>query len=452
MLVNSTDICETCIGIGEKRIARSAVSKVDFPEKDVSPEVSASLTGIFINGVCRMALRKSHGAVLGVAVLLSSCSFATDTLWPSLTGDDPAGAQETQGGKVQIARSSGENMASPTLSPAAPKAIAVQPPLLGTTNFAQAPVTQAPQTGTFVGQKVSQLRGELGNLRSQIGARNTVLQQIRAATTQNAQRYHGVVAAINSRLQIGTTPGNPVLVSQWNAAQAELDRLGADIASMNSLANDVASSSAMAAFLLESSRATYGLQGAIDEDHRQIAILEDETNRTVVMIDRLLNELSEDISRQTAYVGNERHNLTTLSLAIKNGEFYGQSLTNRAYLSAAPLASNAPVASGTSYSSQNRRPLVVIRFDRPDVPYQQALYNAVSKAIERRPNAAFALVAVAPARGTPAEVSLNTSKAKKNADQVLRTLTEMGLPAGRVALSATTSSEASTNEVHIYIR
>jgi len=208
----------------------------------------------------------------------------------------------------------------------------------------------------------------------------------------------------------------------------------------------------MAAFLLESSRATYGLQGAIDEDHRQIAILEDETNRTVVMIDRLLNELSEDISRQTAYVGNERHNLTTLSLAIKNGEFYGQSLTNRAYLSAAPLASNAPVASGTSYSSQNRRPLVVIRFDRPDVPYQQALYNAVSKAIERRPNAAFALVAVAPARGTPAEVSLNTSKAKKNADQVLRTLTEMGLPAGRVALSATTSSEASTNEVHIYIR
>ena len=94
----------------------------------------------------------------------------------------------------------------------------------------------------------------------------------------------------------------------------------------------------------------------------------------------------------------------------------------------------------------------MIRFDRPDVPYQQALYNAVSKAIERRPQAAFALVAVAPAQGTPAEVALNTSKAKKNADQVLRTLTEMGLPAGRVNLSATTSAEASTNEVHIYLR
>lgn len=394
-----------------------------------------------------MALRKSHGAVLGLAVLLAGCSYATDTfdsLWPSLTGDDPSGQQKAQTGKVQIAKSESEKMASPTLSPAAP-------PALGTTNFAQPPVTQGPQTGTFVGQNVNQMRNELGSLRGQIGARNNTLQQIRSATTQNAQRYHGVVAAINSRLQLGTTPGNPVLVSQWNAAQAELDRIGADIAAMNSLANGVASSSALASFLLEKARAAYGLQGAIDEDHRQLAILEDETNRTVVLIDRLLNELSEDISRQTAYVGNERHNLTTLSLAIKNGEAYGQSLTNRAYFSAAPLASAAP-AGGGNFAADNRRPLVVIRFDRPDVPYQQALYNAVSKAIERRPQAAFALVAVAPARGAPAEVALNTSKAKKNADQVLRTLTEMGLPAGRVSLSATTSAEASTNEVHIYLR
>ena len=398
-----------------------------------------------------MALRKSHGAVLGLAVLLAGCSYATDTmdsLWPTLTGDNPAGKQQTKAGKVQIAKSESEKMAAPTLSPASP----ASPPALGRTNFAQRPVTQGPQTGTFVGQKVSQLRNELGSLRGQIGARNNALQQMRGATTQNAQRYHGVVAAINSRLQLGTTPGNPVLVSQWNAAQAELDRIGADIAAMNSLANDVASSSALAAYLLESSRATYGLQGAIDEDHRQIAILEDETNRTVVLIDRLLNELSEDISRQTAYVGNERHNLTTLSLAIKNGEAYGQSLTNRAYFSAAPLASAAPAAAGTNFAADSRRPLVVIRFDRADVPYQQALYNAVSKAIERRPQAAFALVAVAPARGAPAEVALNTSKAKKNADQVLRTLTEMGLPAGRISLSATTSSEASTNEVHIYLR
>jgi hypothetical protein len=313
-------------------------------------------------------------------------------------------------------------------------------------------VTAAQPTGTFVGQKVGQLRRELGILQTNVRQRNDSLQEIRRATAQNAQRYHGTMAAVNARLQLGTTPGNPVLVSQWNTAQSELDRIGLDIAAMNSLANSVAADSAMVSYLLETTRATYGLQGAIDEDHRQLAILEDETNRTLVLIDRLLNELSEDISRQTAYVGNERRSLTAISLAIKNGEYYGQSLTSRAYLSAAPLTSAAPASGGGGFAATNRRPLVVIRFDRADVPYQQALYNAMSRALERRPQAAFELVAVTPSQGTPAENSLNASKVKRHADDVLRTLTEMGLPANRVNLSSTTSADAATNEVHIYVQ
>ncbi len=302
-----------------------------------------------------------------------------------------------------------------------------------------------------MGQKLAQLRNELGALQDNVRQRNGGLQDIRRTTTRNAQRYHGMIAAVNARLQLGTTPGNPVLVSQWNTAQSELDRIGLDIAAMNSLANSVAADSAMVSYLLETTRATYGLQGAIDEDHRQLAVLEDETNQTLVLIDRLLNELSEDISRQTAYVGNERRNLTAISLAIKNGEYYGQSLSSRAYLSAAPLASAAP-SGGGGFATANRRPLVVIRFDRPDVPYQQALYNAVSRALERRPQATFELVAVTPSRGTSADNALNASKVKRHADDVLRTLTEMGLPANRVNLSATTNAETTANEVHIYVR
>ena len=389
-----------------------------------------------------MALNKSRVAVVGAALLISSCSFATDALWPSLTGEEPSDV--AQGGASQASQSAER----PTLGTGA----SASPPSLGTTRFVPPPVTAAQPTGTFVGQKVGQLRSELGILQTNIRQRNDSLQEIRRATTHNAQRYHGTVAAVNARLQLGTTPGNPVLVSQWNTAQSELDRIGLDIAAMNSLANSVAADSAMVSYLLETTRATYGLQGAIDEDHRQLAILEDETNRTLVLIDRLLNELSEDISRQTAYVGNERRSLTAISLAIKNGEYYGQSLTSRAYLSAAPLASAAPASGGGGFAATNRRPLVVIRFDRADVPYQQALYNAVSRALERRPQAAFELVAVTPSQGTPAENALNASKAKRHADDVLRTLTEMGLPANRVNLSSTTSAEAATNEVHIYVQ
>ena len=392
-----------------------------------------------------MALNRSRVAVVGAALLLSSCSFATDALWPSLTGEKPSEAPQ-----AQAPEPAANPMSVPTLGTGT--GASASPPALGTTSFVPRSVTAAQPTGTFVGQKVAQVRSELETLQNNVRQRNDSLQEIRRTTTQNAQRYHGTVAAVNARLQLGTTPGNPVLVRQWNTAQSELDRIGIDIAAMNSLANSVAADSAMVSYLLETTRATYGLQGAIDEDHRQLAILEDETNRTLVLIDRLLNELSEDISRQTAYVGNERRNLTAISLAIKNGEYYGQSLSSRAYLSAAPLTSAAPSGSDSSFAAANRRPLVVIRFDRADVPYQQALYNAVSRALERRPQAAFELVAVTPSQGTPAENALNASKVKRHADDVLRTLTEMGLPANRVNLSSTTSAEAATSEVHIYVQ
>jgi TolA-binding protein len=359
-------------------------------------------------------------------------------LWPSLTGDAPKSSE-----KQQIPASAAEANPAPTFSP----------PQLGTGQFVPTPVTAGQPTGTFVGQKVQGLRGELSQLQGVINQRNGQLQQIRNSTTQDSQRYHGLVAAVTTRLQLGTTPGNPVLVSQWNQAQSELDRLSSDIAAMNSLANEVAADAGLSSYLLQSSRATYGLSGAIDEDHRQLAILEDETNRTVVLIDRLLHELSDDIARQTTYVGNERSNLSTLALSIKNGEIYGASLANRAYQSAVPLAVAAPAPSGKrNFALDNREPLVVIRFDRTDVPYQQALYTAVSKALERRPQAQFDLVAVAATQGNSGQAAINQSQSRRNAERVLRTLTDMGLPADRVNLSATTSTQVATNEVHLYVR
>lgn len=311
-------------------------------------------------------------------------------------------------------------------------------------------------TGTYVGQKVQQIRSELGQLQGVMSQRTNQLQQIRNATTENSQRYHGVVAAVTTRLQLGTTPGNPVLVAQWNQAQGELDRISTDIAAMNSLANEVAADSALAAYLLDATRATYALSGAIDEDHRQLATLEDETNRTVVLIDRVLNELSEDISRQTTYVGNERANLTALSLSIKNGELYGGSLANRAYRAVSPdAAMSSPVIGGAGTriaSTDGRQPLVVIRFDRPDPPYQQALYTAIAKALERRPQAQFDLISVAANQGSTGQSAINQNQSRRNAEKVLRTLTDMGLPSGRITLSSITSPQASANEVHIYVR
>ncbi len=207
-------------------------------------------------------------------------------------------------------------------------------PALGDSNFSTPVSGNLSSTGTIVGQKVQELSGELRQLQSRLNQRNGSLQQIRSSTVENAQRYHGTIAAMEAKLQVGSTPGNPVLINQWNQAQGQLDAVSRDIAGMNQLANDVAADSRLAVFLLEVHARPTARSGAVDQDHANLAVLEDDINRTHVVVDRLLNELSEDVSRQTAYVGNERRSLGSLALAIKNGELYGASLASRAFVPA----------------------------------------------------------------------------------------------------------------------
>lgn len=388
-----------------------------------------------------MAKSKSWALTLAAAVALTGCSFAGDSLLPSLTGDDPAPNRQ------EIKASAGELAGQPL--------IAAQPPRLNSGSFQPQPPTPGSATGTFVGGKINQLRGDLGGLQQEIGQHNQMLQASRSSTEQSAAQYHQLVAGINAKLQVGTTPGNPRLAEQWEQSQRQLETLNQDIVELNELSNRVAGDSALTGFLLESVRATYGLSGAVDEDHRQLAILEDEVNQTVVLVDRLLNELSDDISRQTTYLNNERRNLQTLAIGIKNGQLYGASLANRAFLPTRQSAADGGITGGRVSAGQSlasRRPLVVIRFDRQDVKYEQALYTVVNRALERNPSAVFDLVAVGAQTGGVTGATLNTSTARRNAERVMRSLVDLGLPADRVVLSTTSSPQVSSNEVRLYSR
>lgn len=404
-----------------------------------------------------MKFKAFRTLLVGAALSLSACSFTDDSLWPSLTGEEPAGgnARTAEAPKAaapeaqSAAAAAAQSTTTAAAQSAAPVAAGSQPPL-GTGNFEPAGVTSGAETGTFVGKKVIELREELRRLQGNISAQNGELQNLRAQLVGNSRRYHGTIAAVNARLQVGTTPGNPILVQQFKSAQSDLDRLAQDVMSMNTLQNSIANSATMASFLNESAKASFAISGAIDEDHRQLAILEDEVNRTDVLIDRLLKEVTSDVRRQTNYVSTERANLNLMSAGIKAGEIYGGSLLNVA-MAGAGAGIGAQVSAGTPLGTAGRRPLVVVRFDRDDVPYQQALYNAVSRVLERRPNAVFDLVAIAPSSGGQARVALNSNKARRYAEGVLRSLTEMGLPPARVAVSAKTAA-ARTNEVHLYLR
>ena len=320
-------------------------------------------------------------------------------------------------------------------------------------------VSAGPSTGTAVGARVQQMRADFVRLMGELTQQSNQLQAIRAQATQDAQQYYALVAGISARLQVGTTPGNPELVAAWNQAQTQLERLNADLSQMNTLATTVSGTSSQATFLLESVRATYGVSGAVDEDHRQLKIMETEINQSIVLVDRLLSETSQDIARQTAYVAAERNNLVTLNLAVKNGRLLGPSVTNRTFQqsSAAPTPSLAPgVRSASPVASASglagRRPLLIVRFDQPRVQYEQALYASVAESLQRKPDARFDLLAVSPLRGSTADVALSTSASKRHAENVLRSMTEMGVDPNRVGLASTSSANVQTNEVHLYVR
>ena len=390
-----------------------------------------------------IVLRPAILTAIIVTGLTSGCSsLSFDSLLPSLTGEDPSG--NIAAAKAPIKETTPEPLPIRVAKSVKPS----QPPVLGTSRFEPKGITAGKNTGTFVGQKAIELRNELRNLQASISKNNNKLQAVRGKTIKDSQRYHGAISAINARLQVGTTPGNPVLVGQFNQALADLKNVGDDISAMNRLTTNVTADSTLAAYLAENTRAAFRITGAVDADHQQLSILEDEVNRTVVLIDRLLKELTEDIQRQTNYVATERSNLNTLSAAVKSGELMGSSLTNRALAAA---TSGTPYNRTTPRSLEGRRPLVVIRFDRKNVAFEQALYNAVSQTLERRPNTTFELVAVAPSSGGAARVALNSNKARRNAERVMRSLQRMGLPPQRIAVSAQTSQSAQSNEVHLYI-
>ncbi|HEY8255398.1 MAG TPA: hypothetical protein VIG39_12190 [Rhizomicrobium sp.] len=327
--------------------------------------------------------------------------------------------------------------APPTAGPAVPLPVAAGAAPVATIT----PVTieSGPDTGTAVNKTIQSLRAQVAGLQQRLAANSGRVGELRNQGAGAAGAYQEAKAHITTRLQVGTTRGNPELVAEWNTAQGQLDALSANLNAMNGVGTDVTNDSSTAHFALDQISATFNVSGAVDEDHRQLQLLEDETSQTIVMIDRLLKEVSDSIQRQTAYIASERANLTTLAAAIKNGDFYGGSVVGG-------------LGSGGPQPAVGGSPLVVVRFDRPNVDYQQILYAALNQALQNRPSASFQVVAVAPTRGNAASVQMAQSTARRHAEAVMRSMTDMGVPATRVGVASTTDPLATVSEVRVFVR
>jgi hypothetical protein len=306
-----------------------------------------------------------------------------------------------------------------------------------------------------VSDKVSALENSLTSERGAIADLRARLADMQWKNDAVAADYYTLVGGLNTQLQSGTTAGNPVLTERWNRAKEKLEELGRSTEGLSGLAADTAAQASRLSYLQENVRGAFRLSGAVEDDHKRLSVVEDGVNESIVAVNRLLTSVNDEIARRDSYLRAERLNMQTLSLSVASGELYGQNVSNALYRRAVdgPSSPEAFAGPGTTVPP-SRRPLVIVRFDKPDVEsrMRQPIYTAVSQALEKFPAARFDLVAVSTTEGNPARVALAATEAQKNGESVLRVLTQMGLPVERVSLNTTTAEDVANTEVRLYIR
>ncbi len=350
---------------------------------------------------------------------------------------------------------------------------------------------------TPVRQEIASISTALGRLQSRMADLSGQSLRIKQENQKLAAEYYTNIATINTQLQTGTTPGNPRLVVRLNNAQRAIDSISANASALNGVSAGLASLSAEANALISNARAAYGITGAIEEDHLQLAQIEDAVSNNLVTLTRLQNGVGEDMMRTNAYLATEMNNLRTISMAVTSGEFYGtQTVSGR--MAAPVVAMTNPVATVPSVTAAPMvepastqmdmppaddafvydTPKVVSRVDtgaqpaptalKPSMPIGQVLatvdvqtagnnyaapvYEAMSDAIAKYPTARFEVVGVSPQSDNAAKATLDGSKARRNAEKLSRAVTEMGIPADKLMVSSAASGDVSGNEIRVLLR
>jgi hypothetical protein len=112
----------------------------------------------------------------------------------------------------------------------------------------------------------------------------------------------------------------------------------------------------------------------------------------------------------------------------------------------------APAAPAEAGRALPALPLVVIRFDQPDVDYAPALSEAAQAALARKANAVFDIVTPVPTALPAAEQDAIARRGAADARAVADTLATQGVPPGQLRLGLVGDAGAPAREVRVYVR
>jgi hypothetical protein len=374
---------------------------------------------------------------LSLVFLGYSCTGVQEYVFPSLSDEEvaaPPALEEIPSAVEEISQSSGQEI--PPSQYASPPPMS-QPQVVNDTG----------PTGTFVGGKINQFRGDLTSIQNAISSHNNDFLRFKDLVDEQTSVYQGLSSAIRSRLQIGTTPGNPILVGQWNDAQRALEDIQNNVNNLQIVNNRVTADAALISHLKNAIDSSFFISGAIDEDHNQLKVLKDDVHRTAVLYDRLMAELEEKISREIQILNDERQYMKQLAEDVEMGKFGGR-------VSAPPTKSSS-IQINTQVAEPEKKvaplnydnAILVIKFDDSNFDYSTALFESISGALEQMPSAGFEVVAVSPTDGAS-----YADQARNKASEVFSKILEMGVPTERLSITSSTSTSAQAEEVHIYLK
>ena len=303
---------------------------------------------------------------------------------------------------------------------------------------------------TYVGQRILEMQEEFDKLDADIMQGEANFEELKFSGIKSAENYHSIVAAIAARLQIGTTPGNPILLNQYEQAQTELSEVGAQGQNLVDVGNQIALFSTRVSYLLEQARSAKKLRGAVDEDHRNLSSFQDRLKRRNVDVLRTLEDLNETVRRRDIFLAAERRRLTQLANAISVGESFGLGLGALGSLPAINDNENSSEQGRRSESiSVSPNPIAVFRIDEQD-NYEQNLFGAISATLDKAPKSTFTLVAVSSSAGNPSEQAERAANARSDVSKLISSLISMGMPADRISVSSLSATNVENTEVRLY--
>ncbi|MDO4162258.1 MAG: hypothetical protein Q4D80_04565 [Pseudomonadota bacterium] len=186
-------------------------------------------------------------------------------------------------------------------------------------------------SGSFVGKKVNEFTREYNNIHYAVNASAQKLAQINQSIAENDSEYNAIINTIEVKLQAGTTPSNPDLVSALMKAQENLGTLESGTQKLAGISSEVIAEQEKLAALKSTVNATYAIPGAYDVDHADLNIISSALEQQENTNKDLIAAVKADIAGEQEKARQFRAEITRLNVDVAAG-----------YVNAAPAALSVP--------------------------------------------------------------------------------------------------------------